>query len=128
MPDVKAPYRLRILKDTVDANEADLAVVLGLLGPFTMMTWYFMDFTDFSMALFTDPELVHAMVDAFVNWNLEVAALAMDTGGVDAFQISDDWGGSTGLLISPEHFGEFFMKPFGKLVRGLKRLSRMVSI
>jgi uroporphyrinogen decarboxylase len=126
LPEVQAPYRLKILQETVKANEADLAVVLGLLGPFTMMTWYFMDFTDFSMALFTDPELVHEMVDAFVDWNLEVARLAMDMGGVDAFQISDDWGGSTGLLISPEHFGEFFMKPFEKLVQGLKDLGAPV--
>ena len=108
LPEVNTPGRLKILKDTVKANEAGLAVVVGLLGPFTMMTWYFMDFTDFSMALFTDPELVHDMVEAFVDWNLEVARLAKETGGVDVFQISDDWGGSNGLLISPEHFGEFF--------------------
>ena len=120
LPKVNTPDRLKILKDTVKANEADLAVVVGLLGPFTMMTWYFMDFTDLSMALFMDTELVHEIVDAFINWNLEAAKLAVESGGVDAFQISDDWGGTNGLLISPEQFGEFFMKPFEKLVQGLK--------
>jgi len=126
LPKVNIPDRLKIVKDVVNANEADLAVVVGLLGPFTMMTWYFMDFSDLSMALFMDPELVHEIVDAFVDWNLEAAKLAYDTGGVDAFQISDDWGGTNGLLISPEDFGEFFMKPFKKLVQGLKNLGAPV--
>ncbi len=122
MPEVNTPGRLKIVNDAVNANESGLAVVVGLLGPFTMMTWYLMDFSDLSMALFTDPELVHEIVDAFIDWNLKGAKLAYDTGGVDVFQISDDWGGSNGLLISPEHFREFFMKPFQKLVRDLKGL------
>lgn len=126
LPEVNTPDRLKILKATIKANEADLAVVVGLLGPFTMMTWYLMDFENLSMALFMDPDLLHDMVDAFVDWNLEVAKLAIDTGGVDVFQISDDWGGTNGLLISPEHFGEFFMKPFKKLVQGLKDLGAPV--
>jgi len=126
LPEVNIRDRLKVFKDTINANEADLAVVAGLLGPFTMMTWYFMDFQDFSMALFMDPELVHEMVDAFVVWNLEVAKLATESGKVDVFQISDDWGGTNGLLISPDHFGEFFMEPFRNLVQGLKNLGAPV--
>ena len=126
LPVVNKPDRLKILKDTVKANDANLAVVFGLLGPFTMMTWYFMDFSDLSMALFMDPDLVHEITDAFIDWNLEAAKLAVESGGVDAFQISDDWGGTNGLLISPEQFGEFFMKPFKRLVQGLKGLGAPV--
>ena len=122
MPDIDIPNRFKILQDTIKANDANLAVVLGLLGPFTMMTWYFMNFSDLSMALFMDPDLVHEIIDAFTDWNLQVAKLAMETGEIDAVQISDDWGGTSGLLISPEHFGEFFMKPFEKLVQGIKSM------
>ena len=126
LPQVDTQTRLKIFKETVNANEEGLAVVVGLLGPFTMMTWYFMDFESFSMALFMDPDLVHEIVDAFVKWALASAKLAVDSGGVDVFQISDDWGGSNGLLISPEHFNEFFMKPFAKLVQGLKAFGKPV--
>ena len=122
MPDIDIPNRFKILQDTIKANDANLAVVLGLLGPFTMMTWYFMNFSDLSMALFMDPDLVHEIIDAFTDWNLQVAKLAMETGEIDAVQISDDWGGTSGLLVSPEHFGEFFMKPFEKLVQGIKSM------
>lgn len=57
MPKVNTPYRLKILKDVNNANDAGLAIVLGLLGLFTMMTWYFLDFSDLTMALFMDPDL-----------------------------------------------------------------------
>jgi len=120
VPFIDTPGRLRILKDTIAANEKDLAITAGFLGPFTMMTWYLMDFETLSMSLFLDPDLVHEMNDAFVEWALGAARLAFATGGVDAFHISDDWGGTNGLLISPDHFREFFLKPFEKLVSGFK--------
>jgi uroporphyrinogen decarboxylase len=120
MPEVNTPGRLKILKDVIEANDSQLAVAAGFLGPFTMMSWYLMDFETLSMSIFMDPDLVHEMTGAFVNWALEAAALAFQTGGVDAFHISDDWGGTGGLLISPDHFREFFLKPFEKLVSGLK--------
>jgi uroporphyrinogen decarboxylase len=120
MPEVNTPGRLKILKDVIEANDSELAVTAGFLGPFTMMSWYLMDFETLSMAIFMDPELVHEMTNAFVDWVLEAAALAFNTGGVDAFHISDDWGGTGGLLISPDHFREFFIKPFERMVSGLK--------
>ena len=126
IPDVNTPFRTNIIREAVKANESNLAVVAGLLGPFTMMTWYFMDFENFSMAIFTDPDLIHEINNAFVDWALQVAQLAMNEGGVDAFQISDDWGGSNGLLISPEQFREFFIPPFEKMVKGLESLGAPV--
>jgi uroporphyrinogen decarboxylase len=120
MPDVNTPGRLRILSDVIEANDSQLAVAAGFLGPFTMMSWYLMDFETLSMSIFMDPDLVHEMTEAFVSWALEAAKLAYRTGGVDAFHISDDWGGTNGLLISPDHFREFFLKPFERLVSGLK--------
>lgn len=126
MPKADAEGRLKILKDTVNANTNDLAVVLGLLGPFTMMTWYLMDFENFSMNMFMDPELIHEMNDAYVDWALEVAQLSVSCGGVDVFQISDDWGGMDSLLISPDHCREFFIKPFERMVKGLKSLGHPV--
>lgn len=120
MPAVDTPGRLKILKDAAVANKYELAVAAGFLGPVTMMTWYLMDFETLSMSLFMDPDLVHEMNNAFVDWALGAAKLAWENGGVDLFHISDDWGGTDGLLISPEQCREFFIPPFEKLVRGLK--------
>ncbi len=120
IPAVDTPGRLNILKDAIAANKYDLAVVAGLVGPFTMMSWYLMDFEALSMSLFLDPDLVHEVTGAYVDWALGVAQLAYNSGGVDAFNISDDWGGTDGLLISPDQFREFFLGPFEKLVKGLR--------
>jgi uroporphyrinogen decarboxylase len=120
MPEADTSFRLKILNDVIAANDTGLAVAAGLLGPFTMMSWYLMDFETLSMSLFMEPDLVHEMTDAFVVWALECAKIAYKTGGVDAFHISDDWGGTGGLLISPDQFREFFIVPFKKLVEGLK--------
>lgn len=120
IPHADTPGRLKILNDAIAANRNDLAIAAGFLGPFTMMTWYLMDFETLSLSLFMDPDLVHEMNNAFVDWALAAAKLAWDKGGVDLFHISDDWGGTDGLLISPDQFREFFIGPFERLVKGLK--------
>ncbi len=122
LPEVNTPYRTKIIREGVKVNAGNLAIVVGLLGPFTMASWYFSDFETFAMNLFMEPDLIHEMNEAYVDWAIEAARLAKADGGIDAFQISDDWGGSTGLLISPEQFREFFIAPFERLVKGLSDL------
>lgn len=120
LPEVNTPYRIRILKDVLAANKSDLAVVLGLLGPFTMLSWYIMDMETFSITMFTDPELIHEINEAYLKWAQEAIDLAVKEGGVDCVQVSDDWGGTNGLLIAPEQFREFFIPYFKRLVQAVK--------
>ncbi|WP_337940311.1 uroporphyrinogen decarboxylase family protein [Parabacteroides sp.] len=119
-PPVDTPYRLRIFKDTKEANAGDLAIVLGALGPFTMLSWYIMDFETLSITMYTDPEMIHEMNEAVLKWTLDVIRLAIADGGVDCVQISDDWGGTNSLLISPDDFRTFFVPYFRRLVEGIK--------
>lgn len=119
-PPVDTPYRLRIFKDTKEANTGDLAIVLGALGPFTMLSWYIMDFETLSITMYTDPEMIHEMNEAVLKWTLDVIRLAIADGGVDCVQISDDWGGTNSLLISPDDFRTFFVPYFRRLVEGIK--------
>jgi len=122
LPEVNTPYRTKIITDAIKENDGNLAIVVGILGPFTMASWYFSDFENFSFNLFMDPDLIHEMNEAYVSWAIEAAKLAYSFGGIDAFQISDDWGGSDSLLISPGQFREFFIAPFKRLVKGLSDL------
>lgn len=126
MPTADAPHRLKMLADGTKANTGDIAILAGMLGPFTMMYWYLMNLETLSITLYDDPELVHEMADAYVNWALASAARAVAQGGVDAFSISDDWGSTRALLMSPTHLREFFIPPFRKLVQGLKSLGKPV--
>ncbi len=121
MPKVRTPYRTKMIRDAVNANGNDLAIVAGVLGPFTMMYWYLMDLETLSITTLDDPDLISEMCQAYVGWVLESAQIVYETEGVDAFHISDDWGGTAGLLMSPMHLRKFFVKPFKDIVQGLKK-------
>lgn len=122
LPPVDTPYRIKILKDVKTANTENLAVMLGVLGPFTMLSWYIMDFETLAITMYTDPEMVHEINEAVLKWTLEAIRLAADEGGIDCAQISDDWGGTNSLLISPDDFRTFFIPYFKRLVAGIKEL------
>lgn len=122
LPPVDTPYRLKILKDVKTANTENLAVMLGVLGPFTMLSWYIMDFETLAITMYTDPEMVHEINEAVLKWTLEAIRLAANEDGVDCVQISDDWGGTNSLLISPDDFRTFFIPYFKRLVAGIKEL------
>ena len=122
MPEVDTPYRLKILRDTLKENNGELAVVLGILGPFTMLSWYIVDLEHLSIFMYTEPELIHNINEAYLKWALEVVALAVKEGGIDAVQMSDDWGGTSGLLISPDDFRTFFVPYLKRLVEGINKL------
>lgn len=122
LPPVDAPHRLRIFRDVKAANTEDLALVLGILGPFTILSWYMMDFETLAITMYTDPDMIHEMNEAVLAWNLGVVRKAVEEGGVDCVQISDDWGGTNSLLISPDDFRTFFVPSFKRLVEGIKEL------
>lgn len=127
-PNPDAPHRVKMIKDAVKANENDLAVIAGFLGPFTMMYWYFMDLTTLSLTIYDDPQLITEMCDAYTKWVLKVVKLTYDVGGIDVFMIADDWGGTTSLLMSPKHLRQFFVAPFGDIVRGMHEFGLPVAM
>ena len=122
MPDPKASHRTQKLKDAAAANEGNIAIIAGLLGPLTMIYWYFMDIVTFSYTLFEAPDLIVEICDAYTKFSLEVAKEVVKIGGIDVFLIADDWGASNTLLVSPKHLRKYFIKPFSDMVRGMKKL------
>ena len=122
MPSPAAAHRLKIIRAAHAANTHEIALQAGLLGPFTMCYWYLMDLETLSLMVYDDPALVHEMADTYVSWCLDVAGHAVREARIDAFSISDDWGGTQALLMSPAHLREFFIPPFRRLVQGLKSL------
>jgi len=129
MPDPKTPTRLKMIRDAVKANEGEIAIIAGFLGPFTMMYWYFMDLANLSLTVYDDPQLIDEICAAYVKWTLETVRLAVEAdirvglrpGGIHAFGLADDWGGTTGLLMSPAHLRRFFIKPFREIAQGMRK-------
>jgi len=128
LPDPRAPHRTKMIEDAVKANEGELALIAGFLGPFTMMYWYFMDLATLSLTIYDDPGLITEMCSAYTRWVLDAAKIAHEKGGIDVFMLADDWGGTTSLLMSPKHLRQFFVKPFGDIVRGLREFGLPVAM
>jgi uroporphyrinogen decarboxylase len=122
MPDFRGAGRGGMIRRAVEANPAELAVLAAMLGPLTMMFWYLMDASTLSTMLFEDPDLIHEMCSAYVAWATRAAEFAVRSGPIDAFYLADDWGSSTGLLMSPRHLREFFLEPYRQIVAAMKRL------
>jgi len=122
MPDPKASWRTKQIKDAISANKNDIAIVPGFIGPVTMMYWYFMDIPTLSVTLYEDPSLIVEITDTFADWVLDAANEVVKVGKIDAFFIADDMGGTNSLLIAPEHLKKYFLKSFSKMVKGLKDL------
>ena len=126
MPLPSTPDRLKMLKEGIKANDGNIAIIAGVLGPFTMMYWYLMNLETLSINIYDDPDLVREMIGAYVKWVLQVCEMAAGLPGVDAFSISDDWGGTHALLMSPAHLREFFIPPYREIVQGIRGLGKPV--
>jgi uroporphyrinogen decarboxylase len=122
MPDPREARQGRMIRAAAQANPHELAVLAAVLGPLTMLYWYLMDPATLSMMLYDDPGLVHEMCRAYVDWAVQAVQFSVQAGQIDAFYLADDWGGSAGLLISPKHLREFFLKPYHEIVSAMRRL------
>jgi uroporphyrinogen decarboxylase len=122
MPDPSGAGRRGMIRRAVEANPAELAILVAMLGPVTMMFWYLMDTATLSTMLFDDPDLIREMCSAYVAWATRAVEFAVQSGPIDAFYLADDWGSSTGLLMSPRHLREFFLEPYRQIVAAMKRL------
>ena len=123
LPELHTRHRVRMIRAAVQCNQNELAIVVILLGPLTMMYWYLMDALTLSVTLYEDPDLVREMCRAYVAWAVEAIRLAVAAGPIDAFYLADDWGGGSGLLMSPRHLREFFLKPYADIVAEMRRLA-----
>jgi uroporphyrinogen decarboxylase len=122
MPDPQAARQGGMIRAAAEANPHELAVLAAVLGPLTMLYWYLMDPETCATMLYDHPDLTHQMCRAYVDWAVQAAEFAMRSGPIDAFYLADDWGGSSGLLMSPKHLRQFFLKPYAEIVSALQRL------
>lgn len=122
MPDPKASWRFKQLADAADANQKDKAIIACIRGPVSVLSWFLLNIESLSYNIADDPSLVMGICDSFVEWSLRLAETAAGTEKIDAFLIADDWGMTNSLLISPKILRKFFLKPFKRLVQGIRRL------
>jgi uroporphyrinogen decarboxylase len=89
-------------------HHSDLAIYAGL-RPFGMFnTIYSMPMMDFAVALYENIQLIHTMMDIFIEWNLVILEKLQDL-GIDFIVAYNDMAYKGGPLVSPRIFREVFL-------------------
>ncbi len=79
------------------------------------MTHHLMSMEDALMALYEEPEDMHALIDYVVEYELAYAKEVIDHIHPDALFHHDDWGSQRSSFISPEMFDEFILPAYKKV-------------
>ena len=80
LPDPASPHRVKMIRDAVKANEPEIGIIAGFLGPFTMMYWYLTDLATLSLLVYDDPGLIDEMNAAYVTVGAGVGAHRLGVG------------------------------------------------
>lgn len=75
----------------------------------------FLGMEEAMVALYTEPEEMHALIDYLTEWELEVAKVEIKHYQPDLCFHHDDWGSQRSLFMSPEMFHEFLYEPYKKI-------------
>ncbi len=75
----------------------------------------FLGMEEAMIALYTEPEEMHALIDYLTEWEIEVAKEELKRYQPDLLFHHDDWGSQRSLFMSPEMFHEFLFEPYKKI-------------
>lgn len=112
-PDPNEDFRFEYLKELVKRFKGKRFIGFHLHDGFNY-SYYLSSMEDMMCNLFEEPELIHRLVEISIEHNLKLAEKAIDL-GADFILTGDDYGTKTSLLVSKNHFEEFFLP-------GLKQL------
>jgi uroporphyrinogen decarboxylase len=123
-PDPRALGRFDAVETTVKEFSGDKAVICHLNDVFSLPR-YLMGMENLLMAIAGAPDLVKALVEMSVDYNLE-AAKEVAARGVKIVYTGDDYAYSKSPLMSPTHFRELFYPGLKRVVQGFKALGLLV--
>ncbi len=127
-PDSADPRRYEGFAQDVAYLRAKGEYVVGSLnGFFSGIHYFLMEYPETLMNLIEQPQLIHAMLERLGEWNL-IAARMMVKAGADCITLCDDLGTRESLLMSPNHYRQFFQPWHKKLCETVHGLSADVHL
>lgn len=118
--------RVQPLLDALKYNKGRLAILAGVLGPFTAATML-MGLEEMSLGFYTDPELVTDLIQEGEKFSTK-AGLHLLAAGADAIIISDDLGYANSLFASPEIMREYALPPIRRMVETFRSVGAKVIL
>ncbi len=113
LPDPADPKRYEGFKQDVNYLQSKGEYVIGSLnGFFSGIHYFLMEYSDTLINLIEQPNLIGTLLERLGEWNL-TAARMMVKAGADCITFCDDLGSRESLIMSPDHYRDFF-KPWHK--------------
>ncbi len=123
-PDPCEPWRYRGIEDALASYGRERAIVVHLNDVFSLPR-YLMSMEHLLLCIAAEPELVQALVDMSVDFNLAMAK-ELAARGVQIVYTGDDYAYNTGPLMSPRHFRKLFYPGLCRVMQGFKELGLYV--
>jgi uroporphyrinogen decarboxylase len=123
-PDPFAPGRFEQIEWAVREYKDNMAIGVHLNDVFSLPR-YLMGMTNLLTAIVLDPELVEALVNMSVDYNL-ILAEKVASYRVDFVHTGDDFAFNNGPLMSPKHFRQLFYPGLKRVMQGFKDLGLLV--
>ena len=118
-PEPGGKERTEPLREAIACNKEKLAIIGGVLGPFTAATMI-MGLENLCVQIYDDPSLVEEFMKQATDFSAQMAARLFEA-GADVLSISDDLGYSNDLFISPALMRKHVLPWVFQLVRDVKR-------
>jgi uroporphyrinogen decarboxylase len=122
----KQHYDISTIKDRLPKNWDEITLRLkdrdfpirlgGTNGGFLGFPRQIMGLTNYLIALYDEPELIHDICDTFADFLIAYYSRICADVKVDCLLIWEDMAGKQGSLISPQHFREFLAPQYKKMV------------
>jgi uroporphyrinogen decarboxylase len=87
--------------------------------------WTLRGMENLLMDMVDEPESVHELLGAIVNYNLKVIDIALEY-PVDGIMFGDDWGQQKGLIMGPVYWRRFIKPQLSKMYSHIKSSGRYV--
>jgi len=117
-PSPDDPLRYEQLQGLLERFKGHKLVGMHLHDVFNY-PYYLRGMQELFLDIYDHPEVVHRLVEISVEHDLAIARRAIEM-GADFILLGDDFGGVDGPIVSPEHFREFFLDGFRRIVGGIK--------
>ncbi len=104
-----SPERVKKKCETLLAEAGDSFTLFNCSFSTFERAWSLRGMENLLMDMLTEPEFVHALLDAICEFNMALMDEALKY-PLDGFMFGDDWGQQQGTIMGPSHWREF-LKP-----------------
>lgn len=123
-PDPRDPYRFRSLVRLVERFRGKRLIGMHVHDAFSYPS-YLRGMDTLLMDLIDNPGLVHRLVEISVDHSVKLMKRAAEL-GAELFVFGDDYAGTIGPFMSPDHFREFFLPGMHEVFRVAKEMGTYV--